>query len=150
MLALYHPNAHVTLLGDPMQRTCPGMEACRPENWGDCFGEPEAKVFSLSRCYRSTLPIARLCNAILPDAERLKPFGREGEMPVVAAYSLEAVQKALERLRAAGHRSIAVITRTQKQAGEALPRSWRASTASTAARTTGSTKPATPWSAAIT
>ncbi len=119
MLALYHPNAHVTLLGDPMQRTCPGMEACRPENWGACFGDPEAKVFELSRCYRSTLPIARLCNAVLPDAERLKPFGREGEMPVVAEYSLEAAQRELARLRAAGHRSIAVITRAQKQA-EAL------------------------------
>ena len=116
MLALYHPNAHVTLLGDPMQRTCPGMDACRPENWGACFGDPDAKVFSLSRCYRSTLPIARLCNAILPDAERLKPFGREGDMPVVAGYSLEAVQQTLARLRAEGYHSIAVITRTQKQA----------------------------------
>ena len=116
MLSLYHPNARVTLLGDPMQRTCPGMGDCHSENWGACFGDPEAKVFKLSRCYRSTLPIARLCNAILPDAEQLKPFGREGEMPVVAQYSVEAVQSALAGMRAAGHRSIAVITRTQKQA----------------------------------
>ena len=121
MLALYHPNARVTLLGDPMQRTCPGMEACRPENWGACFGEPEARVFSLSRCYRSTLPIARLCNAILPDAERLKPFGREGDMPLVAEYDIDGVCAALEGYRAAGLRSIAVITRTQKQA-ESLSR----------------------------
>ena len=128
LLSLYHPNAHVTLLGDPMQRTCPGMDACEPANWGDCFGVPDAKVFSLSRCYRSTLPIARLCNAILPDAERLKPFGREGDMPVVAPYSLEAVQKALEGFRKAGHRSIAVVTRTQKQAEklcEKLPNVYR-------------------------
>ena len=128
LLSLYHPNAHVTLLGDPMQRTCPGMDACEPANWGDCFGEPEAKVLSLSRCYRSTLPIARLCNAILPDAERLKPFGREGDMPVVAPYSLEAVQKTLDGFRKAGYRSIAVVTRTQKGAErlcEKLPNVYR-------------------------
>ncbi len=128
LLSLYHPNAHVTLLGDPMQRTCPGMDACESANWGDCFGVPDAKVFTLSRCYRSTLPIARLCNAILPDAERLKPFGREGDMPVVAPYSVEAVQKALADFRAAGHHSIAVITRTQKQAAslcEELPNVYR-------------------------
>ena len=85
-------------------------------------------MFTLSRCYRSTLPIARLCNAILPDAERLKPFGREGDMPVVAPYSLEAVQEALEGFRKAGHRSIAVITRTQKGAEklcEKLPNVYR-------------------------
>jgi DNA helicase-2/ATP-dependent DNA helicase PcrA len=116
MLALYHPNAKVTLLGDPLQRTCPAMGACRPENWGRCFGIPDAKVFELSRSYRSTLPIARLCNALLPTSERLKPFGREGEMPQVSAYSPEAVADALQRFRAAGHKSIAVITRTQKQA----------------------------------
>ncbi|NLF29127.1 MAG: AAA family ATPase [Clostridiales bacterium] len=119
MLWLYHPNAKVTLLGDPLQRTCPGMDACRPANWGKCFGEPNAKVFELSRSYRSTLPIARLCNALLPDSERLKPFGREGEMPVVAEYATEEVKNTLERFRAAGHKSVAVITRTQKQA-EAL------------------------------
>ncbi len=37
-------------------------------------------------------------------------------MPQVSAYSPEAVADALQRFRAAGHKSIAVITRTQKQA----------------------------------
>ncbi len=119
LLSLYHPNAKVTLLGDPLQRTSPEMDACHPENWGACFGAPNAKVFELSRSYRSTLPIARLCNALLPESARLKPFGREGEMPFIGEYSPAAVLKALEGFRAAGHRSIAIITRTQKQA-EAL------------------------------
>jgi len=118
-LALMHaylPRAHVTLLGDPMQRTCPGMPPCRPENWGDCFGVPDAPVFQLTRCYRSTLPIARLCNALLPGGERLNPFGREGEMPLVAQYSEKLLKETLEKFRAEGHQSIAVITRTQAQA----------------------------------
>ncbi|MBQ8505835.1 MAG: AAA family ATPase [Clostridia bacterium] len=116
LLHAYFPNARVTLLGDPMQRTCPGMQACSPENWGECFDSPDAPVFTLSRCYRSTLPITRLCNALLPGGDRLNPFGREGEMPMVAQYSEKLLKETLDRLRAEGHSSIAVITRSQSQA----------------------------------
>ena len=116
LLHAYFPNARVTLLGDPMQRTCPGMGECRPENWGECFGVKDAPLFTLSRCYRSTLPITRLCNALLPGGDRLNPFGREGEMPLVAQYSEQLLRNTLERLRGEGYGSIAVITRTQAQA----------------------------------
>ena len=116
LLHAYLPNARVTLLGDPMQRTCPGMPVCRPENWGDCFGVENAPVFHLTRCYRSSLPIGELCNAILPGEEKIQPFGREGEKPLVAQYSLELLKQKLDEFRAAGHKSIAVITRTQAQA----------------------------------
>ena len=116
LLHAYLPNARVTLLGDPMQRTCPGMPVCKPENWGDCFGMPDAPVFHLTRCYRSSLPIGELCNAILPGGEKLNPFGREGEKPLVKQYSFELLEKKLDEFRNAGHKSIAVITRTQAQA----------------------------------
>jgi hypothetical protein len=96
LLHAYLPNARVTLLGDPMQRTCPGMPVCRPENWGDCFGMPDAPVFHLTRCYRSSMPIGELCNALLPGGERLNPFGREGEKPLVAQYSFELLKQKLD------------------------------------------------------
>ena len=116
MLAAYYPNARATLLGDPRQRTCPGMGACNPENWGECFGMPDAPLLPLSRCYRSSKQIAELCNAILPDEPPLEPFGREGEAPLVAQYSEALLRETLDRFRAAGHKSIAVVTRTQAQA----------------------------------
>ena len=116
LLHAYLPNARVTLLGDPMQRTCPGMPACRPENWGDCFGVENAPVFHLSRCYRSSLPIGQLCNAILPGGEKLIPFGREGEKPLIAQYSEKLLKEKLSQFRDAGYQSIAVVTRTQAQA----------------------------------
>ena len=116
LLHAYYPNARVTLLGDPMQRTCPGLPECKPENWGDCFGAKDADVFHLTRCYRSTLPITRLCNALLPGGERLNPFGREGEMPQVAQYSEALLKETLANLRKQNYASIAVITRTQAQA----------------------------------
>jgi DNA helicase-2/ATP-dependent DNA helicase PcrA len=118
LLSAHFPRAKVTLLGDPMQRTCPAMEECDPGTWGVCFGEPDASVFELTKCYRSTQPIARLCNAILPGGERLIPFGREGEMPLVATYSDALLKETLSSFRAAGHKSVAVITRTPGQADE--------------------------------
>ena len=116
MLGYYYPNARVTLLGDPKQRTTPGMEACDPARWGACFGMANAPVFTLSRCYRSTRPIAELCNCILPEGERLEPFGREGQPPRVDFYSEALLKRTIEEFRAAGHRSVAVITRSQSQA----------------------------------
>ena len=116
LLHSYLPRARVTLLGDPKQRTCPALPPCNPDNWGECFGVERAPVYHLSRCYRSTLPIARLCNAILPGGEQLVPFGREGEMPVVAEFSEGLLKETLRRFRDAGHRSIAILTRTTAQA----------------------------------
>ena len=115
MLAAYYPNARVTLLGDPKQRTCPGMEPCRPEHWGECFGMEDAPLFTLSKCYRSATPIAELCNHILPE-DPLQPFGRGGEQPLVAQYSEALLRETLDRFRAQGHKSIAVITRSKAQA----------------------------------
>ena len=61
------------------------------------------------------VPVAKH-NALLPGGDRLNPFGREGEMPLVAQYSEKLLKETLDRLRAEGHSSIAVITRTQAQA----------------------------------
>ena len=116
LLHVYLPNARVTLLGDPMQRTCPGMPPCRPENWGGCFDVDGAPLFQLSRCYRSTLSIVGLCNALLPGGGKLNAFGRDGDAPLVAQYSEKLLKETLERFRAAGHKSIAVLTRTRAQA----------------------------------
>ena len=115
-LAAYYPNARVTLLGDPRQRTTPGMPPCAPERWGACFDMPDAPMFALSKCYRSSLPIAEFLNNILPDEKPLEPFGRGGDAPLVARYSEALLKKTLTDFRARGHRSVAVITRTQAQA----------------------------------
>ncbi len=116
LLSCHYPNARVTLLGDPKQRTTPGMEACDPARWGACFGMADAPVFPLTRCYRSTKPIAELCNRILPEGEALEPFGREGAEPLVARYSEALLCQTVDAFRAAGHKAIAVITRSQSQA----------------------------------
>lgn len=115
LLSAYLPNAAVTLLGDPMQRTTPGMPPCDPGAWGACFGEKDAPVYRLSRCYRSTLPISELCGRIL-NAGAMNAIGRPGAEPVVAQYSETLLKETLNRYREKGYSSIAVITRTRAQA----------------------------------
>ena len=80
-LANYYPTAQVTLLGDVSQRTCPGMPPCNPRSWGAAFQLPNAPLVRLTKSYRSTQPITRLCNALIPDETHAEEFGREGRIP---------------------------------------------------------------------
>lgn len=115
-LRLNYPQAQVTILGDPNQRTCPMLPPCDPSGWGACFGKPNAPVQELTRCYRATLPITRLLNAVLPDNARLKPFGREGASPLYAKYEPAMLREKLDAWKAAEMRSVAIITRSQAEA----------------------------------
>ena len=115
-LHLLFPRAQATILGDPDQRTCPHLPPCDPKAWGAAFGRPEAPTQTLSHCYRSSLPIARLLNALLPDGTRLQPFGREGAKPQVGPYSPEALLQRLAAWEEAGLRSVAVVTRSMAEA----------------------------------
>ena len=116
MLSAYFPNAKITLLGDPRQRTTPGLPPCDPAAWGRCLDHPDAPLFPLTKCYRSTRQIAGLLGRILPNETSPEPCGRDGEAPLVAPYSEALLKETLARFRAAGYRTIAVITRTQAQA----------------------------------
>ena len=116
MLHHYYPLANVTLLGDPKQRTTPGMPMLDVSMWNSCFQLPNAPMLELTRCYRSTLGITRLCNAILPDSDQVTPFGREGDAPEMIALSDEAVIAQVQKYANEGMASIAVITRTLAQA----------------------------------
>ncbi|MGI6172645.1 MAG: HelD family protein [Christensenellales bacterium] len=115
-LRLYYPKAHVTILGDPNQRTCPGMPPCDPTRWGACFGDDDAPLITLTKSYRSTLPITRLCNAILPELSAVFPVGREGEWPFLMPYSKKALTEVVDKFRESGCHRIAIVTRDQKTA----------------------------------
>ena len=115
-LNAYYPLTHVTLLGDPKQRTCPGFPELEVSIWNECFELPNAPVIELSRCYRSTLNITRMCNALLPDGEKVMPFGREGDMPEMLVLSDETVAAAVDKYVKAGMGSVAVITRSVRDA----------------------------------
>ncbi len=117
LLAAWFPKAEITLLGDPNQRTLPGLPACEPEKWGALMGFEDAALINLSKGYRSSLEIAEFCNELLPEGSVIpQPFGRHGEAPKLIDYSLDALMQQLADWDAQGHKRIAVITRTQQEA----------------------------------
>ncbi len=119
LLRYRYPYAHFTVLGDPRQRTCPGMPICEPGNWGSCFGVENTKLHKLMNCYRSTRQISEFCNQLLPEnEEKMIPYGREGESVTVLEYSVETLRTQLEAVREKGYKAIAALTRTHRTAEE--------------------------------
>lgn len=115
LLRRYFPRAEVTILGDPKQRTCPGMPACDPARWGAAMNLPEAPVLHLNRSYRSTLEINRFLNALTGD-ETSDSFGRHGAEPSFIAPDAAAIQSAVAQMRADGLHTVAILTRTPAMA----------------------------------
>ena len=129
LLSLYHPNAHVTLLGDPMQRTCPGMERLRAGQLGRLFRRSGRKgvfpqpLLSLHAAHRPPLQRHSSGRGAL---KALWPGGRHAGGR--ARTASKPCRRRWRGFRKAGQRSIAVVTRTQKQAEklcEKLPNVYR-------------------------
>lgn len=118
LLACYYPAAQATLLGDVSQRTCPGMPPCNPRAWGTDFQEPRAPLIQLTKSYRSTQPITRLCNALLPGEPHAEEFGREGAFPAIEPFDRAKLIHLVEEWKAQGMKHIAVITRSQQEAAK--------------------------------
>ena len=118
LLACYYPTAQATLLGDVSQRTCPGMTPCNPRSWGADFQEPHAPLVRLTKSYRSTQPITRLCNALLPDEPHAEEFGREGAFPAIEPFDKGKLLRLIEEWKAQEMKHIAVITRSQAEASK--------------------------------
>ena len=122
LLALYFPKASMTLLGDPNQRTLPGLPDCRPEAWGALLGQPDAPHLTLTRGYRSTQEIAAYCAAFLPEGAAVpQSVGRSGEAPTEELFAIERLRERLNDWLSGGVKRAAVITRTQREA-EAIAR----------------------------
>ena len=127
LMKLYYPRAAVTLLGDPNQRTLPGLPECHPESWGALFGESDAPHITLTRGYRSTKEIADFCAAFLPEGAAVpQPFGRSGEAPEILPFSADALNARLNAWLDSGIRRAAVVAPTQRDA-EALSRQIKGS-----------------------
>ncbi len=118
LLSAFYPAAQVTLLGDVSQRTCPGMPPCNPRAWGADFQSPKAPLVRLTRSYRSTQPITRLCNALIPDEPHALEFGREGDFPGIEPFMPKRLGELVDEWKAEGMKHIALITRSQSEAAK--------------------------------
>ncbi|MBR0464034.1 MAG: AAA family ATPase [Clostridia bacterium] len=121
LMNAYFPNAGVTLLGDANQRTLPGLPECHPGNWGALFGCPDAPHMRLTKGYRFTMEIARLCDIFLYGEKAAQicaqeSVGRHGPEPLQLIYDPYLLRTTVADFQKTGAKRIGIITRTHAQA----------------------------------
>ncbi|KHL95539.1 helicase [Paenibacillus sp. IHB B 3415] len=115
------PRAKMTVLGDLNQAIY-----AQGEVLGDLaglvsiYGEENTEVISLTRSYRSTYEIVEFTRAMIPGGEKIVPFNRRGEEPLLTVVDSEAdllasVEQDVLNLHAQGYHYVAVICKTAEE-----------------------------------
>lgn len=116
------PRAKLTLLGDSEQALFKAVES--PESilkkLGAALHAKHARLITLRRSYRSTLPITTFAKALLPDGDQIEAFNRPGDLPkVVIRYDAPAAFKALTHeltAELADNQTVAILTKNTAEA----------------------------------
>ncbi|AIQ58263.1 RNA polymerase recycling motor HelD [Paenibacillus borealis] len=115
------PRAKMTVLGDLNQAIY-----AQGEVLGDLaglvsiYGAENTEVISLTRSYRSTYEIVEFTRAMIPGGEKIVPFNRRGEEPLLTVVDSEAdllasVEQDVLNLHAQGYHYVAVICKTAEE-----------------------------------
>ncbi|WP_405112035.1 RNA polymerase recycling motor HelD [Paenibacillus sp. FSL K6-1217] len=118
------PRAKMTVLGDLNQAIY-----AQGEVLGDLaglvsiYGEENTEVISLTRSYRSTYEIVEFTRAMIPGGEKIVPFNRRGEEPLLTVVDSEAdlftsVEQDVLKLHAEGYHYVAVICKTAEESAQ--------------------------------
>ncbi|NQX43907.1 UvrD-helicase domain-containing protein [Paenibacillus tritici] len=118
------PRAKMTVLGDLNQAIY-----AQGEVLGDLaglvsiYGEENTEVISLTRSYRSTYEIVEFTRAMIPGGEKIVPFNRRGEEPLLTVVDNEAdllasVEQDVLNLHAQGYHYVAVICKTAEESAQ--------------------------------
>lgn len=119
------PYSKMTLLGDLNQAVYSGPTGSETILAEDALGIEEKETILLSRTYRSTRQIVEFTRGLIEGGEMIEPFNRNGEKPVVTVLKgmeriSSAINRGIQELKEAGHRTIAVICRTEAESQEAF------------------------------
>ncbi|HEY9576644.1 MAG TPA: ATP-binding domain-containing protein, partial [Pseudobacillus sp.] len=123
------PSAKMTVLGDFNQAIfAHASEMVDFQTLTGLYGSAETEVINLTRSYRSTKPIIEFTRRLVPNGDRIVPFERDGERPVLTQLSDHAdlhrcIASKVADLRRLGYHSIAIICKSaeeSKRAYEAL------------------------------
>ncbi|BCG59013.1 DNA helicase [Paenibacillus sp. URB8-2] len=112
------PRAKMTVLGDLNQAIYAQGEALGElAGLESIYGKENTEVVSLTRSYRSTYEIVEFTRSMIPGGERIVPFNRRGEEPVIREVSgseelLSKVEEDILNLHARGYHYVAVICKT--------------------------------------
>ncbi|WP_150268473.1 RNA polymerase recycling motor HelD [Paenibacillus tepidiphilus] len=115
------PRAKMTVLGDLNQAIY-----AQGEVLGDLaglvsiYGQENTEVISLTRSYRSTYEIVEFTRSMIPGGDKIVPFNRRGEEPLITSVDSEtelvaAVSEDILKLHARGYHYVAVICKTAEE-----------------------------------
>ncbi|RJS60626.1 RNA polymerase recycling motor HelD [Bacillus sp. PK3_68] len=124
------PFARMTVLGDFNQAIfAHASEMVDFQTLAGLYGSAETEVINLTRSYRSTKPIIEFTRKLIPSGDRIIPFERGGELPVLTPLSDHAdlhrcIASKVADWRKLGYHSIAIICKSAEESNhayEALP-----------------------------
>ncbi|MDT3425601.1 DNA helicase-2/ATP-dependent DNA helicase PcrA [Paenibacillus forsythiae] len=112
------PRAKMTVLGDLNQAIYAQGEALGElAGLVSIYGEDHTEVVSLTQSYRSTFEIVEFTRLMIPGGDRIVPFNRRGEEPLVREVSdreelISRVEEDILDLHSRGYIYVAVICKT--------------------------------------
>jgi DNA helicase-2/ATP-dependent DNA helicase PcrA len=120
-IKLLFPHARMTLLGDANQAI--HLQALADSAFTaaqSLYPTEQTEVLVLNRSYRSTREIVEFTRGIVPGGEKIEAFHRSGPVPVLtrvtdAVQQAEAIVAAIKSVQDRGHRTIAVICKTDAE-----------------------------------
>lgn len=115
------PRAKMTVLGDLNQAIYAQGEVLGDlSSLVSIYGEENTAVISLTQSYRSTYEIVEFTRSMIPGGERIVPFNRRGEEPLLSIVSskeelLTSVEEDIRSLHSQGYHYVAVICKTAEE-----------------------------------
>lgn len=115
------PAARMTVLGDFNQAIfAHASEMVDFNPLTSLYGPDETEVINIARSYRSTKPIIEFTRRLVPNGERIIPFEREGEKPMLKQFADHkelhgCIASKVEKLRGLGFNSIAIICKSAEE-----------------------------------
>lgn len=115
------PAARMTVLGDFNQAIfAHASEMVNFNTLTSLYGPDETEVINIARSYRSTKPIIEFTRRLVPNGERIIPFEREGEQPLLKQLSDHAelhscIASKVADLQGLGLNSIAIICKSAEE-----------------------------------
>ncbi|MGN7477701.1 RNA polymerase recycling motor HelD [Solibacillus silvestris] len=120
------PSAQMTVLGDFNQAIfAHASEIADFQVLNNLYGENQTEVINMSRSYRSTKPIIEFTSSLIANGEKIIPFERAGELPVLTEVKNHTelhrcIQSKVSALQSEGYESIAIICISAEQSKAAF------------------------------
>ncbi|CAM3940070.1 RNA polymerase recycling motor HelD [Mesobacillus zeae] len=120
------PSAKMTVLGDFNQAIfAHASEVVDFQVLNHLYGEDQTEVINITRSYRSTKPIIEFTRSLIVNGEKIIPFERAGELPVLTQVKNHTelhrcIMSKVAALQSQGYKSIAIICKSAEESKAAF------------------------------